>query len=267
VSFGAPGAAPAFGDIVELPWLADAQLRADSTFLRRVDIDGQPTGFAPTSKPGSPPAILTFGQRAPGVIVDDDCHVEDVLVGRGEKVGGRLRLAAVRPASPDEMKLTGHFSLMPLPGEAPFDRKPFRGRPIVDFAATVSIAVRDRSEADAVIAGRIATPSDALREEMRARWAAHATRRGPIVAGDATEKIADLLLAQGFEATETLRNTSRELLTALWLYESRIEDAMTDWVERQASGADFIAAADQVLDVLQQNIDATRSALGGCTRP
>jgi hypothetical protein len=188
-------------------------------------------------------------------------------VGRGEKVGGRLRLAAVRPASPDEMKLTWHFSLMPLPGEPPFDRKPFRGRALVDFAATVSIAVRDRSEADAVIAGRIATPSDALREELRARWAAHATRRGPIVAGYATEKIAEELCTQGFKGTEALRDTSRELLTALWLYEGRIEEAMTEWVERQASGADFIAAADQVLDVLQTHLDATRSALGSCTRP
>jgi hypothetical protein len=266
VSFGAPGPAPAFGDVIELPWLAAAQLRADSTFLRQVDIDGQPTGFAPTSKPGSPPAVLTFGQRGPGVVVDDDYHVEDVLVGRGERVGGRLRLAAVRPASPDEMELTGHFSLMPLPGEAPFARKPFRGRPIVDFAATVSIAVRDRSEAETVLAGRVATPSAELREQMRAHWSAHATRRGPIVAGDAAEKIAGLLSAQGFAGAETLRDASRELLTALWLYEGRIEDAMNDWVERQAPGSDFIAAAGQVFDVLQTHLDATRSALDGCTR-
>lgn len=203
----------AFGDIVAADWLFDIYLRTDSQALVRHDFRDGKTGFIIRPEPsrqGDDPilaqatmdpsdVVFGHGTRRAAIVLTDDCELA-TLVGERDDSGwgprGRLLLASIRNATPEQIGRQKErrldLGLHPLDAD---EASKFDGG-VVDFNRAFSVQAkamvehRDRYE-------RIVGLDRDGQIDLAARWAAHATRHGPLVAEASTLKLAQLLSADG----------------------------------------------------------------------
>lgn len=207
--------------------------------------------------------LLSYGRRSPAVIVGDDCHIEGVLEGRaGEPLGGRLHLVAIRAANDLEMQTTSHFSLLPVP-DPPQGVLPPRGfkQVVVDFNRSMSVQVKGSAEAQRFKALRVANPTDEGREELLVRWSACSTRRGPIVATDASDKLARLLKSAGYDDSRPVAAALGELLGGVWVLEGATEDAIGAGLEKGADPEQLLGEIERVYDQIERLVGQARQGL------
>lgn len=263
--FAAPPAGPiGFGDLFSADWLFDVHLREGSTPLRKLDPTpkGLDQAFAPARRSDAR-WLLSYGRLSPAVIVDDDCHIEGVLEGRaGEPLGGRLHLVAIRAANDLEMQTTSHFSLLPVP-DPPQGVLPPKGfkQVVVDFNRSMSVQVKDSAEAQRFKALRVANPTDEGREELLVRWSACSTRRGPIVATDASDKLARLLKSAGYDDSRPVAAALGELLGGVWVLEGATEDAIGAALEKGADPEQLLGEIERVYDQIERLVGQARQGL------
>ena len=192
----------AFGDIFAADWFFAAYLRRDAVPL--VEFTSKNVGRA--WKPGQPSRHRDFlfghGLQTQAILLSDDCEAETIVKRRGS---GRLIFAAIEqlpvaPTERDRVLTTRAFRQFPLP--------PAEGFPggVVQFQQLFAMAV------DGVVPNngrdpRIARLGHDVRRDLEMRWAAYATRRGPLTHLDNGEKLARLLSGEGdAERFESLRN-------------------------------------------------------------
>ncbi len=268
--FLASGQGPvAFGDLFVADWLYDGHLREGSVPLRRIQPapKGQDLAFAPARR-SAEDWLLAYGQSSPAVIVDDDCHIEGVLEGRADgSIGGRLHFVAVRPASQAELEMTSHFSLLPWrdPPEGILPRKGFK-QAAIDFNRRLSVHIKDRHEAGRLKARRVASPTPDARAELLARWSASSTRRGPMVAADASDKLARLLDEHGYDDGATAAQTLGALLGSNWALEGGVEDAIGDAAEHRHAPEQLLDQIGQAYDEIERCLTAARAAVDAARR-
>lgn len=272
----------AFGDLFAAPWMADLVLRWDSKPMRydKVTIGGQQVDVLIPQDPStlrgrtfpkdtilahaSDPGDLAIGHGTLGVLavaVSDDCDFADRVHDRK----GRLRFAPVSnlpPAGTDARETalkTRAFGRYPVP---PQDGEPKLDGGVIEFAQTFSVAAVDVFDR-ATWVGKIADPN--VREKVRYRWSAHATRHGPDTAVDTADKIARLITANGDAAwAKHLREDRgaeldpnavaiieplRKVLLIPWLIEGGQADDIAAALEQ---GAPFQPTVDALLDALRR---------------
>lgn len=262
--FVAPGEGPvAFGDLFVADWLFDGHLREGSVPLRKIQPapKGHDSAFAPAQR-SAEDWLLSYGQRSPAVIVDDDCHIEGVLGGRAGSIGGRLHFVAVRPANQAEMDMTSHFSLLPWPDqlEDTLPRKGFK-QVAIDFNRRLSVNIKDGDEAERFEALRVASPTTAGRSDLLVRWSASSTRRGPMVATDASDKLARLLDDRRYSDGAAAARALGRLLGSNWLLEGAIEDAIGDAAEHRCDPEELLDRIGQAYDEIERHLSAARDAM------
>ena len=228
-----------FGDLIELPWISDAHLRPASERLMPVTMKRGATGFRPSEQHETSDRWLAYSQQASSarnmiraVIVSDECQVEGVLRGRvphaqnGRDPGGRLLLAAIRPASPDEMSMRAFSRLVVAdPGEWPAATTGYDHGAVLDFDQTFNVKLQ-ASDVAAFAAGRIGI---ATRPDLLARrWSAYAVRRGPLLAQEAASQIHQILTGQ--TEPDALPDMF-SFLSLLWAGEGQIEDHVSAMFE------------------------------------
>lgn len=184
-----------FGDVFSAEWLFDAMVREDAVALAPINLSrGQGRGYAPTAV-DSPykthkDFMLAHGRSCRAVLLSDDCEIETCLVRKEGK--SRLMLAAVAPwpADPSEaakaMQRTTFRSHPLQPGNG------FDGG-VVDLVRLFAVSGKSLLSTH----GRIISLDDQSRAALEQRWAAFATRRGPLAAVDNATKLAHVLDAKG----------------------------------------------------------------------
>lgn len=199
-----------FGDVVAADWLFDVYLRDDSCELQHEpQFKGRTDAFFPR-----PPStrtrereagkdrvlvhaddeyVLGFGGRRRGVVVSDECQLEQGRPTADRRGRGRVWLVALMPIQSSE-----HLEQLRANGNAfdrfliqPDDAVGFPGG-YVDFQRVMALGFDDLGKLT-----REYTLEDAAREEVRIRWAAHSVRHGPDVAADGVIKLAKLIEANG----------------------------------------------------------------------
>lgn len=267
-----------FGDMIELPWLADLHVQPSSERLMPVTLKKGRTGFRPAEEHEQAAQWVSFASRATSVrrpvraiIVSDECQIEDVLNGRPAQQeapalspGGRVLMAPLRPAQPEEM-LMDAFKRAPVAdqGEWPVPEAGFEHGGVVDFDQAFNVKLQEQ-DVESFTAARIGMPDD--REALLRRWSAHAVRRGPLVAQTAAVQARELLTGQAAEvAGEPVPAALFGLLGLLWAGEGRIEDRISEAAERVrlAAPADRVATRSTEADQLRTDL---LKALGAFNR-
>lgn len=183
----------AFGDMFSSDWLFDAFLHQDAVALRPVQMKGGAVGYAPVPAHGAQAnnaLVLAHGEKCRAILVSDDCEIETCLLRRGGR--GRLTFAAVTPwpkdptAATDAERMTTfrRHPLIPADGFEGGIAELFR------LFAVTGTAILGTS-------GRILALHDDARAHLEQRWAAFATRRGPLAAAESATKLAHMLDALG----------------------------------------------------------------------
>lgn len=180
-----------FGDIFSSTWINDVFLQDDAIALGPFTGKGGATCYAPI-----PPAVrrpnqelvLAHGRPAQAVILSDDCEIESAMERRG---AGRLLFAAVGPWPKDvdeaeRVRRTSAYFRHPLPPEPPYPGG------VVDLRRLFMVDARAVSAPD-----REACPGEELRARLEQRWAAFASRRGPLAHLSGAQKLARMLEAKG----------------------------------------------------------------------
>jgi hypothetical protein len=263
--FVAPGQdTVAFGDLFIADWLYDGHLRQGSVPLRKIQPapKGQEMAFAP-ARQSAEDWLLSYGQSSPAVIVDDDCHIDGVLEGRADgSIGGRLHFIAIRPANQAEMEMTDHFSLLPWhdPLEGVLPRKGFK-QVVIDFNRRLSVNIKDGDEAEHFKALRVACPTPEGRSELLVRWSASSTRRGPMVAADASDKLARLLDEHGYDNGKAAARTLGTLLGSNWELEGGVEDAIGDAAEHRHDPEQLLDQIGKAYDEIEHRLSTARKAM------
>jgi hypothetical protein len=266
-----PYAALSFGDLCSgFPWF-DASLRADASLLRR---EQAPASFAEKRfgidrlvdffvladgdvvKPiAETDFLLAHGREwAEAVCVSDDCHIETALGRDGRDPTGFLRFAPVGQLGEGQTeKLTRSLRRHPL-GE---------GR-VVELHRTFQVRAGDILAAGDDLKRR--SLGEDARAELASRWAAHSCRTGPLVAQDNAEKLAALLIADGWP-----EDRAAELATALvgvsalsWRLEAAgLESAGQEHDDHRddLAEADVAVATDGVREGLEELRDQASRAL------
>lgn len=263
-----------FGDIFSPDWLFDAVVNSDAVRLGEVNLRGGMRGYAPLKTNGpttDKDFILAHGASCRAVLLADDCEIETCLVRR--KGRGRLLFAALSawPDDTDEaerIRRVTTFRRHPLePGEH------FDGG-IVELNRLFAVNGRALSDLDG--GDRIVALSDAARAGLEQRWAAFATRRGPLAALDSATKLAHLLdagddakrlqlLARG-EATptedsiETAKAVARTFAQA-WKAEGETMHGIADAHEATRAGHDEVSQLEEALRALADRALVAADAL------
>lgn len=207
-----------FGDIFETDFLHDIFVRDDTalmgggplpatlapkvggwmnTKLEQGSIDLFSPAFPP--KPETRYALAHASFRAGeephrAILLSDSCLVATALAqGRQKRsVGGRLlfaRLTVVDESKWHNLIETEDFERFPLPANERL--------PAFSVAELGNCFMVDARDVKKHTAGRIASLSEPLAEELEVHWNAYATRRGPRAYGRNTLKLASLLLGGG----------------------------------------------------------------------
>jgi hypothetical protein len=275
-SVPATGTPLLFGDIFSPDWLFDAVVNRDAVRLGEINMRGGMRGYAPLKADGpktDKDFILAHGDACRAVLLADDCEIESCLVRKGGR--GRLLFAALSrwPDDADEAENARRmttFRRHPLePGEN------FDGG-IVELYRL--FAVNGRALTSLATGDRVVALSDSARARLEQRWAAFATRRGPLAALDNATKLAHLLdacddaarlecLARGEavptdEPAETAKSVARTF-TQAWKAEGEIMQGIADAHEAKKAGHDEVAELEDALRTLaglaSEAADALRS--------
>ncbi|MEJ7787842.1 MAG: hypothetical protein WKF96_23820 [Solirubrobacteraceae bacterium] len=263
-----------FGDIFSPDWLFDAVVNDDAVRLGEVSMRGGLRGYAPLKSDGpktDKDFILAHGEPCRAVLLADDCEIETCLVRKGGR--GRLLFAALTPWPSDEDKATKArtmttFRRHPLePGEH------FDGG-IVDLRRL--FAVNGQALTSLGSGDRIVALANAARAGLEQRWAAFATRRGPLAAVDNATKLAHLLdagddvarfelLVAGEAApsgapAETARSVARAF-TQAWKAEGEVMQCIADAHEAKNAGHGEVAQLEDALRTLADLASTAADAL------
>lgn len=243
-----------FGDVFSSDWLFDAFVHEDAVALAPINLSrGQGRGYAPIAPEGpyktEKDFMLAHGHSCRAILLSDDCEIETCVVRRKGK--SRLVFAAVGPWPED-----------PEEAQAALERTTFRRHPlqpegafaggIVDLVRLFAVSGKALLETD----GRLVGLGEDARAALEQRWAAFATRRGPLAAADNATKLAHVLDAQGDNARLTqlqgggdlpdsgAQEAAKAVATALnqgWRVEGEIMQKIADVYEARGAGADEIA--------------------------
>lgn len=174
-----------FGDIYSATWLRDAFITQEAVPLHRFNRQGGGIAYEPLAPDTRRAAkyVLAEGVPCRAIILSDDCEIETWLVRKGGQ--GRLLVAAVSAWDPGAGER--NFRRHPLPPDGDFSGG------VVELGRLFAVQAR----ALATRQSRVASLGDTARGELEQRWAAYATRRGPLAALDNATKLAHLIDASG----------------------------------------------------------------------
>jgi hypothetical protein len=273
-SVPATGTPLLFGDIFSPDWLFDAVVNDDAVRLGEVNMRGGLRGYAPL-KSGGPKTdkdfILAHGEACRAVLLADDCEIETCLVRKGGR--GRLLFAAISAWPEEEGEATKTrtmttFRRHPLEPAEHFDGG------IVELHRL--FAVNGRALTSLGTGDRIVALAEAARAGLEQRWAAFATRRGPLAALDNATKLAHLLDAgddlERFELlttgtaiptgapAETAKSVARAF-TQAWKTEGEVMQGIADAHEAKNAGDGEVAELEQALRTLAELASTAADAL------
>jgi hypothetical protein len=261
-----------FGDVFSSKWLHDAFVREDAVTLVPINLaKNQGRGYAPITdtRKTDKDYVLAHGSTCRALLLSDDCAIETCLVRKGGR--SRLIFAAVEPwpTEPDAVNKALDY--------VGFQRHPLQPADGFDggivqlvrlFAVSGTALVND--------AGRLVCLEPDARAKLEQRWAAFATRRGPMAAADNATKLAHILDADG-DATrlellkggdalpnEDAQAAARALATALtqgWRTEGEIMQQIADVHEAGADASDEVATLEAELRLLAQYASAAADQL------
>jgi hypothetical protein len=257
-----------FGDIFEAGFLFDAYLRGDVISLGK-DKAHPSRGVGDVysglfhRKPDDD-YLLSHGRQCAGIVLSDSCTIDkNVGISRPAKVHGRMMLAAVAVASPDQIRAEAdknRYSRLALP-----EHPDYPGG-IVDFEKVFSLDLRDAIENKE---RRVVRLSDRLASELVVRWTAHMARRGPWAAAVKTTAAIDRFANLGttFDNEQAVVLAVSGLVDAVWefqgahldgveeeLDEGRTPSEVLDtWIEQLKS---IGLAAENAVDQLVNNTTA-----------
>lgn len=267
-----------FGDVFSSDWLFDAVLNSDAIPLREVMMRGGARGYAPVEAGGpgtSGDLILAHGNACRAIVVSDDCEIETCLIRREGR--SRLVFAAVAPWPAD------------APGAAQAARMTsFRRHPLEPadgFAGGIAEFFRLFAVAGTALLKqprRVVVLDDDARALLEQRWAAFATRRGPLAAADNATKLAHVLDAKGdtgrFDlllggdalpndrAQDAAKAVARALVQA-WRTEGEIMQGIADAHEERGVGAEaitlLVAELRALSDFASEATELLRAAVEG----
>ncbi len=270
----APGSPLLFGDIFSPDWLFDVVVNNDAVRLGEVNMKGGKRGYQPlpaSATSTSKDFVLAHGHACPAVLLADDCEIETCLVRRGGR--GRLLFAAMTPwpaddAEADQMRVLTTFRRHPLePGEH------FAGG-VVEFSRL--FAVNGLALANLGTGDRVACLSGKARAHLEQRWAAFATRRGPLAAVDNATKLAhlldagddptrlDLLVAGDvmpeYDTVKTAKSVARAF-TQAWKAEGEVMQGIAEAHEAKHCGHGEVNRLEEALRMLASLASAAADAL------
>jgi hypothetical protein len=258
-----------FGDVFSSSWLFDAFINKDAVPLREITLKGGTRGYAPVTTSGQPDRdfLLAHGTSCRAIVLSDDCEIESCLVRRGGR--GRLVFAALErwPTGSTAADVrTSSFRRHPLePGDG------FEGG-IAEFFRLFAVT----GHALLAASGRIICLEDDARALLEQRWAAFATRRGPLAAADNTTKLAHVLDAAGdpdrFKllvdgdalpktAAQDIAKTVARALIQAWRAEGEIMQKIADIHEQRLAGLDEIALLETEMRTLGDYATAAANSL------
>jgi hypothetical protein len=283
----------AFGDIVAAEWLFDIYLRTDSRALARHNFRDGKTGFIIRPEPtrqgddailaqatmDPSDAVFGYGSRRAAIVLTDDCELA-TLAGERRDGGwgprGRLLLGSIRPATAEELAHQkerrldlGRHPLDPDTGSG------FEGG-IVDFNRVFSVQAKAMAEQRDRYDRIVGLDRDG-QIQLAMRWAAHATRHGPLVAEASVLKLAQLLSADGDqERLDALRaagepgeddaakiaTATLATLTAAWWLEGPWLDDVDQAVEDGDRAAPHRQRLVDSMTTIRSAADRTLAALG-----
>lgn len=261
-----------FGDVFSSDWLFDAFINEDAVPLYETLFQRGGRGYAPVTPQGPQTRkdfILAHGEHCRAILLSDDCEIESCL----ERAGGRRRLifAAVTPWPSDsdaaaKARRMTTFRRHPLEPAGGFDGG------IAELHRLFAVSGRALLDAH----GRLVALEDDARALLEQRWAAFATRRGPLAATDNGTKLAHVLDARGdaarFElllggdalpngrADETGRSVAR-VLTQSWRTEGEIMLKIADVHEARGAGDDEVPLLESELRKLAEFATAAADQL------
>jgi hypothetical protein len=184
-----------FGDVFSSEWLFDAVINKDALPLREIELaGGRGRGYAPVTPDGPQTEkdfLLAHGRSCRAILLSDDCEIETCLIRKGGK--SRLAFAAVSPWPTD-----AETARSAARGMATFRRHPLE--PADGFEGGIAELYRlfaVNGQALLNTHGRVVALGDDARARLEQRWAAFATRRGPLAAADNATKLAHVLDANG----------------------------------------------------------------------
>jgi hypothetical protein len=249
----------AFGDIFSADWFFAAYLRRDARPL--VEFTPSKPKIGRAWKGASPTEhrdfLFAHGLQREAILLADDCEAETVVKRRGS---GRLLFAAIErlpvgPTARDQALSTHAFRSFPLPQEEGY------AGGVVHFQQLFAMAV-DGVVPEGVPDPRIARLASDVRLDLEMRWAAYATRRGPLTHIDNAEKLARLLTGGGdAERLERLRRreeapeaehleAATEIARALGLAWELEGAALNDVAEAYEQAAPIDGSRDRLIELL-----------------
>jgi len=264
-----------FGDICEANFLYDVHVREDACAMgvelasakfaaKRWNVDQQVPYFIPgIGIKADQNYVLAHGVHQHAVVLSDDCLIATAL-GRGGAgpTNRRLLFAPLVDATDGEVQeLAGaNFGRFPLPAD-----EHVAGHRIVDLRRCFMVDARDVDAALKAGGFQVRSLDDATRDDLAIRWSAYALRRGPFVAEDNLEKLAEYLLNTGRVVDEgaavDVARALADVVAAAWGYEGRgVEGAGT----AADDGGDPQEAVDRLIEELEQlrtTVDAALDAL------
>jgi hypothetical protein len=245
-----------FGDIFEAGWLFDAWLETDAARIGPFMAKGGHTGYgAHVARDQDSEFVLAHSNVPKAMLaVNDDCYLETVLV-RHER--GRVHLAPVfgLPQDPEErteLLNTSAFSRFPMPVHEDFSGG------IAELRYATGVAIKSSDMAKELKNARSLRLDRDLSAHLEARWGAHTSRRGPVVAANTSEKLTVLLGSTGAHAATSAE--LKRLLSTTWSVEGAIADLVDDADEAARAGNSI--DPDGLLEQIEVRLQTLAEALG-----
>jgi len=249
-----------FGDIFEAGWLFDAWLESDAARLGPFKAKGGHTGYgAHVARDQDSEFVLAHSNVPKAMVaVNDDCYLETVLI-RHER--GRVHLAPVfgLPEDPDEradLLNTSAFSRFPMPVHADFSGG------IAELRYATGVAIKNSDMAKELKNARSLRLDRDLGAHLEARWGAHTSRRGPVVAANASDKLTPLLGSAGSHAATSAE--VKRLLSTTWSVEGAIAGLIDDAEEAVRAGKP--SDPDGLLEQIELRLQTLAEALADAQR-
>jgi hypothetical protein len=263
-----------FGDVLSAAWLFDTVVNDDAVGLTETNLRRGALGYVPlpagAARTGDKDFVLTHGQPCRAVLLADDCEIETCLVRKGGR--GRLLFAVLSPWPTDPAEAARASALMsfrrhPLEPKAGFDGG------VVELNRL--FAVNGRALTDLGAEHRIARLGASVRARLEQRWAAFATRRGPLAARDNATKLAhlldagddaermDALAAGGAPADQTIEVAKSVTLafSQAWKAEGEVMQGIADAHEARRAGRAEVSELEQALRSLAAMAASAADAL------
>lgn len=248
-----------FGDVFSSEWLFDAVINEDAIALAPINLSrGQGRGYAPMT-PEAPfrtdkDFLLAHGTSCRAVLLSDDCEIETCLVRKEGK--SRLVFAAVSPWPVDAEAAAKAASLKTFRRHPLQPDHGFEGG-VVELYRLFAVSGQALLKTD----GRVGL-GDEARAALEQRWAAFATRRGPLVAVDNATKLAHVLDARGdaarfdllhggdalpSDAAQDVAKAVARTLNQAWRTEGEIMQKVADVHETRSAGNEEMAFLESEL--------------------